>query len=118
MHNSLFFYDHLQNKDQYPVYLDGNHGLVTITNPEAPEGKLLIVKDSFAHSAVTLLCQHYREIYMVDLRYYSDSASASVAELVNTNGLQEVLFLYGIDSLATDSSSSFKLFYDIEEALP
>ncbi len=118
VHDSLFFYDHLENMDKYPLYLDGNHGLVTITNPEAPEGKLLIVKDSFAHSAVTLLCQHYREIYMVDLRYYSDSADLTVAELVKQHGLQEALFLYGVDSLATDSSSSFKLFYGIEEALP
>lgn len=118
VYDSLFFYDHLENMDKYPVYLDGNHGLVTIENPEAPEGRLLILKDSFAHSAVTLLCQHYREIVMVDLRYYSDSSPSSVADLVQEHQIKDVLFLYGADTLATDSSASYKLFYDIEEALP
>ncbi|MBQ4618060.1 MAG: hypothetical protein IJB27_06795 [Clostridia bacterium] len=117
-YDSLFFEEHLQRMDKYPLYLNGNQGLVTIHNPDAPEGKLLVVKDSFAHSVMTLLCQHYREIVMVDLRYYSDSADTTIKELVEKHALSEVLFLYGADSLSTDSSASFKLFYDLEDALP
>ncbi len=115
--DSLFFKDHLNNADKYPIYLNGNHGLVKITNPNAKGGKLLIVKDSFAHCVTTMLASHYSEIYMVDLRYYATAAPDSVADLVNNNGIKEALFLYGTDSLATESGNSFKLFYDLESVI-
>ena len=116
--DSLFFEAHLQNDDKYPVYLDGNHGFTKIENPNADGGKLLIVKDSFAHCVTTMLAHHYSEIYMIDLRYYNGGATQTVADLVKDNGIDNALFLYGIDSLATDGGSSYMLFHGIEDALP
>jgi len=118
VYNSLYFKDHLQNMDKYPVYLNGNNGLVKITNPHADGGKLLIVKDSFAHCMTTYLARHYSEIYMIDLREYSMYADKTVSEIVTENGIKDVLFLYGVDSIATDATSSFNLFNGIEEYYP
>lgn len=116
--DSLFFESHLQNDDKYPVYLDGNHGFTKIENPHADGGKLLIVKDSFAHCVTTMLSHHYSEIYMIDLRYYNGGATQTIADLVKDNGIDKALFLYGIDSLSTDGGSSYTLFHGIEDALP
>lgn len=102
-HNSVFFEDRLSEGDKYPVYLDGNHSLTKITNPDAKGGKILVVKDSFAHCFTCFLAEQYSEIYMVDMRYYRNS----VSQLVQDNGITEVLYLYGTESMGTDTNSSW-----------
>lgn len=68
--HSLFFPSHLEEMDKYPVFLDGNHSLVTIQNPNAEGGNLLVIRDSYAHCFSTFLASDYQNIYLVDLRYY------------------------------------------------
>ena len=86
--------------DKYPVFLNGNHAVVTVKNNEVKNGKkLLIIKDSFAHCFATFLCENYEQITMVDLRYYRQS----VSELVSNEGLNEMLVLYGTDNLASST---------------
>ena len=97
----MFFLDHLEEDDKYPIYLDGNHPYTVIKNEAAAsDEKLLVIKDSFAHSLVPFLADHFSEIIMVDLRYYS----ASVSELIKNEGIDRVLVLYSIDNLATDTN--------------
>ncbi|MBQ3264529.1 MAG: hypothetical protein IJH07_02000 [Ruminococcus sp.] len=97
----MFFYDHLEEDDKYPIYLDGNHPYTVIKNFAASsDEKLLVVKDSFAHSLVPFLADHFSEIIMVDLRYYTSSVSA----LIESEGIDRVLVLYSIDNLATDTN--------------
>lgn len=97
--DSLFYKEHLSEDDKYPVYLDGNQPFERITNKNAPEGKLIVIKDSFAHCLVPFLADNYSEIVMVDLRYYK----ASVSDLIKTENADQVLIAYGIDNLATDT---------------
>lgn len=97
--DSLFYKEHLSEDDKYPVYLDGNQPFVRITNTNAPKGKLIVIKDSFAHCLVPFLADNYSEIVMVDLRYYK----ASVSDLIKTENADQVLIAYGIDNLATDT---------------
>lgn len=99
--NSLFYPEHLQELDKYPVFLDGNHGFVTIQNPDAPEGSLLLIRDSYAHCLATFLAGEYRTIYLVDLRYYREDLSAFLEE----HPVDRLLYLYGIDNLLTDTNS-------------
>ena len=97
----MFYPAHLEEDDKYPIYLDGNHPYTVITNPKADsDKKLLVVKDSFAHSLVPFLADHYSEIIMVDLRYYR----FPVSELIESEGIDQVLVLYSIDNLATDDN--------------
>ena len=100
VHEGLFFPEHLAGEDKYPVYLDGNHALTHLHNDAAPEGTLVLIKDSFAHCLSCFLARHYRDIYLVDLRYYKEPAS----ELVEETGADTVLILYGVSNLLTDSS--------------
>lgn len=98
--DSLYYYAHLKNPDKYPVYLDGNHGLVTIQNNGCANGKrLLLIKDSYAHCFATYAISDYEQICMVDLRYYRNS----VSELIKTYGLNEILYLYGADNFASST---------------
>lgn len=105
VHDSIFFPAHLEETDKYPVYLDGNHTLVKIENPDAPEGTLLILKDSYAHCFTAFLAEHYRTIYMIDLRYYRDS----VSDFIEANDIDQLLYFYGVDTLLTDTNSAWLL---------
>ena len=103
--DEMFYYSHLDEDDKYPVYLDGNHPYTVITNENAASNeKLLVVKDSFAHSLVPFLADHYAEIIMIDMRYYK---AETVPALAEKEGIDRVLFVYSIDNLATDDNIAF-----------
>ena len=103
-YDSLYFYEHDKNMDKYPVFLNGNHALVSIKNKSVTNGeKLLIVKDSYSHCFATFLCENYEEIHLVDLRYFRQSTS----ELITANGITEILYLYGAENFANMSDISW-----------
>lgn len=99
-HEGAFFLEHLEDADKYPTFLDGNHARVTLTS-NAPGGKLLIVRDSFAHCFAPFLSRHFRTIDLVDLRYFKKQ---TVSELIEQNDYDRVLFVYGLETLADDRS--------------
>lgn len=91
--NSLYEPAHLTTSDQYSYYLDGNHGLTEITNLTAADSEaesILLIKDSFANTFATLLCNNYRKVYLIDLRYFNES----IAAFMQKNQIQKTLFLY------------------------
>ena len=97
------FYDrsYLSKKDKYSSFIGGNNALVTVTkNGDADRPTLLLVKDSFAHSAVPFLARHY-DLVIVDIRYYKKSTAA----LIDEYGADRVLVLYNIDSLTSSADS-------------
>lgn len=98
---SLYFLDALKTRDKYRVYLDGNHALTEIWS-DADEGqgsRLLVVKDSFAHSFVPFAANHFEKVVMVDLRYYN----GSLETLAREEGITDVLFLYQAVNFAGDT---------------
>ena len=97
--NSMYFTDHLKEDDKYPVFLDGNHALTEITNTNAKNGTIVLIKDSFSHSLAPFLAENYKKVVLVDLRYYKES----VSQLVKSYSPEQVVVLYGIDNLATDT---------------
>lgn len=98
-YGSMYFYNHLDEDDKYPVFLDGNHALTEITNTNAEGGTILLIKDSFSHSLAPFLAENYSKVIMVDMRYYKQD----VSEIVKAENPEEVIVLYGIDNLATDT---------------
>lgn len=102
--DSLYFYDALKGKDKYAVYLDGNHAITKIVN-EAADGdmsrrKLLIIKDSYAHSFAVFAANHYGITYMADLRYLN----ISLKEWMEEQEITDVLVLYQIPGFAKEKS--------------
>ena len=94
--NTLYDTSYLDKKDKYSVFLSGNYAHVKIYDTKDNEKEtLLIIKDSYSHSLVPYLCQHYN-IELIDPRYYS----GSIQNHINENNIKNVLFLFGIDTLA------------------
>ncbi len=99
--DSIYFAGHLNEMDKYPVFIDGNHPYTEIVNKSAGSNKkLLVIKDSFAHCLSQFLVKHFDEIVMVDMRYYKHP----VSELIEDKNIDQVLFLYGIDNICTDTN--------------
>jgi hypothetical protein len=94
--SSMFFEERLTGADPYSVFLDGNHAEVRLINPSAASGKLLIIKDSYAHCLAPFLAGHYQEIQMIDLRFYKKNLTA---QFIEETGADEVLFVYGVSGL-------------------
>lgn len=102
-YSSMFFLNHLSEPDMYPVFLDGNHSLVKIKNENAEGGKLLVIKDSYAHALVPFLAEDFSEIVMVDMRYFKEN----VSELCEAEGITDALILYSISNFCTDTGLAF-----------
>lgn len=98
--NSLYEYAHLEKRNQYPVFLDGNHSLVTIKSDINNDQNLIVFKDSYAHSLIPFLVNHYEEIHIMDLRYYK----MNIYEYIDEHQINNVLFLYNVGTFSDDSS--------------
>lgn len=96
----MFFPAHLETNDKYPVFLDGNHGIVKITTGNTGGGTLLMIRDSFGHCFAPFAAGSFEKIILIDLRYYR----APLKELIETENVDRVLFLYGVDSFLTDTN--------------
>lgn len=96
--HSLFHWESLQQRDQYSLFLSGNHSLLTIHSNVKNGRKLAIIKDSYAHVLIPFLANHYEEIHVLDLRYFHTGVNAYLEE----NNLQEILFVYNIPNFMAD----------------
>lgn len=98
--DSLYNTDNLLIKDKYTTYLDGNHAYIRITSNAENKEKILVIKDSYAHSLLPLLADNYSEIHVVDLRYYHQS----VSELAQEEGITQIIFINNLEFLSTDDN--------------
>lgn len=98
--DGLFDMEKLKDKDKYPVFLGGNNSCVEITGGEKNGKTLLVVKDSFAHTFVPFLAEHYEKIIMIDYRYYNRSTK----KLVEDNKVTDILVLYNTMNFAEDKN--------------
>ncbi len=95
---TLYNTDKLSTKDQYAVFLGGNYPLVDIKTTTDTDQVLLLFKDSFANSMLPFLVTQYKEIVVVDPRYYS----GDIAEVMLTYGISDVCFLYSGNTFFAD----------------
>ena len=95
----LFFPEHLRDMDKYPVFLDGNHGL-TVIETDGQGESLLMIRDSFGHCFGTFAADGFARVVLVDLRYYR----RPVSDLIDSQGIDRVLFLYGADTFMSDTN--------------
>ncbi|MEG2441110.1 MAG: DHHW family protein [Acetivibrio sp.] len=90
----------LEEKDKYKVYLGGNYGMVEIDTGLHTGRKLLVVKDSFAHSFVPLACNQFDTTYMIDLRYFN----VGIEKFLEAYEVTDILVLYNTVNLVTDKN--------------
>lgn len=97
---SMYESDRLEQKDKYEVFFGGNHALVDITTTCEQERCLLLFKDSYANSFVQFLTPYFREIVMVDPRYYYED----IENVISSKRVTDVLFLYNVNTFLSDNS--------------
>lgn len=97
---SLYDLSKLEVKDKYSMFLGGNQPLCVIENPDAQNGKLLVIRDSYTDSLAPFLALDYQEVHLYDLRYNRVPITQYVAE----NGIDQVLVLYSNANFATDGN--------------
>ena len=102
--DSLYTLSALEKKDQYTVFLDGNHARVDIETDAGTGRTLVVLQDSFAHALVPFLANHYDTIVVLDLRYYNLPVSDVLAEHPGA----DILLTYNLSWLAQDANL-FKL---------
>jgi len=93
----FYDYSYLEKKDKYSSFIGGNHARVDVVktlNAESERKKLLIFKDSFAHSIVPFLAYHF-DLVLIDLRYYKEKPINAVID----SGADMVLVLNSIGSI-------------------
>lgn len=90
-------------EDLYEGYLGGPISLVSITNPNGPaERELVIFRDSFGSSIAPYLVPSYGKITLIDVRYLHPDAIGSFLSFDH----QDILFLYSTGVL--NSSKTIK----------
>ena len=92
----LYDLDKLDVYDKYAAFLHGNNGLSRVEGDG--EGRILVVKDSYANSFVPFLTANYAQIDVVDLRNYNYGLDGLITE----NGYDQILVLYSFDSFKSD----------------
>ena len=97
---SLFAAAHLDTRDQYAVFLDGNHPEIRIETTAANGRALLVLKDSYANCLIPMLVGDYEKIIVVDPRYFTGRLEV----LMEAEGVNEVLVLYNASMLAGDTA--------------
>lgn len=97
-HDSLYFREFLDKKDQYGVFLGQNQPIVTITTDAPGDKRLLVFKDSYAHSLAPFLALHYSEITLVDLRYLN----TSFERYVDLSRYGQALFCYNMKNFTSE----------------
>lgn len=99
--DGLYDDSYLTKKDKYSVFLSGNNAHVKIYDTQGEDKPtLLLIKDSYSHSLVPYLCEHYN-IELIDPRYYT----GSIEDYILENDIDRVLFLFGLDTLASANLS-------------
>ncbi|MFZ2537656.1 MAG: DHHW family protein [Oscillospiraceae bacterium] len=93
---SVYFDEFLSKKDKYAYYLGSNEPLVTIKTKSTSGKRLLIFKDSYAHSFAPFLANDYSEIALVDLRYIN----TDIDDVLDVSSYDDALFLFSTDVFA------------------
>ncbi len=103
--DTLYAPSHLDTKDKYSIFLDGNHPLVKISTSVKNGKKLLIIKDSYANCFIPFLTHHFEEIQVIDLRLMN----APISTLAKEAGITDILMLYNVQNFSTENKFSLLL---------
>ena len=94
--DSIYDYSKLETRDKYAAFLRGNNGYSTIKGNG--DGKILVIKDSYANCFVPFLTQDFAQIDVLDMRFYMQNVNL----LMEEQQYDEVLVLYNSETFDTD----------------
>jgi len=92
----IYFPEWLEKKDQYSYFLGTMQAAAKIKTAAGSGRRLVLFKDSYAHSFVPFLTLDYDEILLVDLRY----ANAQTLEFLDISSYDDALFLFSFNEFS------------------
>lgn len=95
--DSIYEYKYLDGKDQYATFLNSNQA-TTIVYGDG-QGKLLIIKDSYANCFAQFVIDDYSETHLIDPRFYK----GNIQDYISENGITDVLVLYETPNFCKDN---------------
>lgn len=98
--DSIYEEKFLSGSDKYAVFFNSNQSATKVTGNG--EGKLLIIKDSYANTFGQFVVDDYAETHLIDMRFFKGKVSNYIEE----NGITEVLVLYNIPNFCEDTHLS------------
>lgn len=99
---SLYDSSKLESTNQYEVFLGGDTSVIDIKTVSERSGRLLVIKDSFANSFIPFLTPYFREIVVVDPKYYG----GTIEDIMDTYRITDTLILYGGNTFFQDNNIS------------
>lgn len=93
--------------NKYNCFMLGDHPYAEIHN-ENGEKNLIVIKDSYGNAIIPFLAQNYKNIYVIDYRYYDKK----LPELIEEKEINEILFVNNVmgvgESLSAKMMSLFR----------
>lgn len=96
--DGLYDKKQLDGDDPYSVFLGGNNAMTQVISQNKNGRRLLVIKDSYAHSFVPFLAGHFEEILLIDLRYLN----MPVLDLYEQYQITDLLVLYNNATIMND----------------
>ncbi|MCD7857155.1 MAG: hypothetical protein LUG55_05040 [Clostridiales bacterium] len=86
------------------AFIGGDNPYSVIENPNITDGSsILLVKESYGNCFAPFLVESYQYVYVVDYRYYNDTESGTLLDLVKEQNIQDVLFLNTISTTRAEN---------------
>lgn len=104
--SGLYFFEKLDQKDKYEVFLGGNYGHIGIYGEGEDRPTVMVIKDSFANSVLPFLARDI-DMDVYDLRYFS----GSIGEEIERISPDRIVIFCGIDTVASDGSFKKMIYY-------
>ncbi len=90
----------LERRNKYELFLGGNEPLIRINSTTLNKRNLLVIKDSYANCFIPFMTGQFQKVVVVDPRYYYED----IDELIDMEGITDVIFLYNATTLSQDGS--------------
>ena len=103
--SSVFVSEKLNGKSKYDVFFGGNFAQINIETKAKSQKNLLVIKDSYANCVIPLLLPSFKNVVVVDPRYYN----GNLQELIEKEGITDILWLYNVNTFLNDTSINEKL---------
>ncbi len=109
-YKGFYNFKFLDTADKYSIFIGhdefgGNNPLTYVTkDTDEPREKLVLIKDSFAHSLVPLLAYHY-DLVIIDMRYYQPDGNENpyINDLAHQDDTAAVVIMENMETFMNDT---------------
>lgn len=87
--NQIIFPSYFEHDRKYSAFMGGDTAFSHIKIDSQVEKNILVLKDSYGNAFIPFLLPHYRDIFIVDPRYFKNN----IYDLIKDNKIDEVLII-------------------------